>query len=235
MIRQTLAVGAWFAAGALGLLGLYYALLTTPDSSALMLALSALLALLMLVTAGIVINAGVLLSMRVPLREAIARAMRGMHWFVLAAIPVLAAAVALRRGDEWVALHYGEISAWFIATLDWSDVDPLFDLGRYISVWLRWVVVPVMALAFLARRLRRAGGPANPPAASRSAGTIRTLLIATAAFALLIVLPWHATGWRPGGLPATWIEPAVAVMRLSALGIVMAVGTAVMVIAAARR
>jgi len=34
MIRQTLAVAAWLAAGGLALLGLYWLLINTPDSSA---------------------------------------------------------------------------------------------------------------------------------------------------------------------------------------------------------
>ena len=234
MIRQTLAVAAWLGSGGLALLGLYWLLINTPDSSALLLSLSALLVVAMLAVAAVVTNTAVLRYGGHPPRAAVPRAVRGIHRFLLAAVPVAAAAWALRRGDDWVALHAGEISAWFIATLDWTETGPLFEVARYVSVWLRWVVVPVLALAALARMLGRDGNRDVPAPPVRRA-LWRTLLVATMAFVLFVVLPWQLMAWRPGGLPPTWIEPAVAVVRLSALGFAMAVGAAVMVGAAARR
>lgn len=234
MIRQTLAVAAWLAAGGLALLGLYWLLINTPDSSAFMLALSALLVAAMLAVAAVVTNTAVLRYGGHPLRTAVPRAARGIPRFLLAAVPVAAAAWAVRRGDNWVALHAGEISAWFIATLDWTETQPLFDVARYVSVWLRWVVVPVLALAWLARMLGRDGGSRDVMAPRARPKRLRMLAVATIAFVLLVALPWQLMAWRPGGLPPTWIEPAMAVVRLSALGFVMAVGAAVMMAAAVR-
>jgi hypothetical protein len=64
----------------------------------------------------------------------------------------------------------------------------------------------------------------------RAQGTIATL-----AFIVLIALPWRATYWSQENLPPTWVQPTVAALRLSVVGVALALGAAVMIFATARQ
>jgi hypothetical protein len=63
----------------------------------------------------------------------------------------------------------------------------------------------------------------------------RPLLVITAAFVVLILLPWHwAATAKPAQLPPTWVQPAVAILRLTLLGASIAMGSAIVMIITAR-
>ena len=127
-----------------------------------------------------------------------------------------------RRGDAWVTAHSGEISAWFIAKLGWADIscalphrvvgEPMAPLGRVPSRG----AVPALGPAQrgVARRWRCGLDQArlvvaNAPARDASRSCV------------LLALPWQLTAWRPA-LPPTWVEPAVAELRLGVAAILMA-------------
>jgi hypothetical protein len=68
----------------------------------------------------------------------------------------------------------------------------------------------------------------------RAAWHWRTLLVATAAFVLLIWLPSLGASWRPARLPPAWAEPLLAGTRLLLIAVAMLLGAAVAVTAVAR-
>ena len=136
------------------------------------------------------------------------------------------------RGDQWIAQKSGEISAWFIAQFGWSDITPLFRAQSYLSIWLRWVLLPITALTALASLL--SGGSLAPRAWLGRAWHWRTLLVATLAFIVLVALPWQAAFWTQEKLPPTWVQPTLAGLRLGAIAISMGLGVAIMVLVATR-
>jgi hypothetical protein len=231
VIYRTLLVGLWLGGGAAVLAALYWAFLITPESNVLMLAVSALLAILLVATAAVVVNVAVLLALGGSLNESVRSGARRIGWFLVAAVPVALLVWAIMLGDAWVARRSGEISAWFIAQLGWADITPLFTAQSYVSIWLRWVLLPVAALAALASFLQR--DAAVRRRWLRATWHWRTLLVATLAFVLLVALPWRAAFWQPQGLPPTWIEPTVAGIRLAFVATLTALGFAIIVVTTA--
>jgi len=234
MIRRVVTVAIWLAAWSAGVAGLYWAFLNTPESTTASLGLSAFLALTLLLATAVAVNTSVLLAVGEPLQPSLRGALRRVHWFVAAALPVALIAWLLLRADAWVATRSGEISAWFIASLGWADASPFFLAQRYVSLWLRWVAVPIAGLAVLTACLRHGAAVAVSRRWMRAAWHWRTLAIATTAFVLLIALPWRAAAWRPTGLPPTWVEPTLAGLRLLLVTIAIAVGAAIILVTAAR-
>ena len=235
MIRQVARVAAWLGGGAIALAGLYWVFLSTPEDSPVMLAASAVLVALMAVTSGFATNVAVLLSLGEPLRSSLRSGIRLLHWFFFAAVPVVAIGWALGRADDWVAGHAGEISAWFIATFDRADVTALFTAQRYLSLWLRVVVVPAAALAALAALLRSSDIEAAL-GAGVSAWRWRTLLLLTVAFVVssqVITNFAYVTG-QVRRLPPTWVQPVVAAVSLAMAAGVLIGLAALMIVAAAR-
>ncbi len=234
MIRQVTRVSVWLGAGAAVLAGLYWTFLSTPEASPAMLAASAILLLAMVVAAGFVVNVAVLLSLGEPLRPSLPAGIRRLHWFLLAAVPVAAAGWALGRADDWVIAHSGEITAWLIARFDWADTAWLFTAQRYLSLWLRAVVVPAAALAALAALLRSSGIKAALRTGV-SAWRWRTLLLLTTAFAvaaLVITRFAYVTGYVRR-LPPTWVQPLAAAVSLAvAAGVLIGLAALVVVTAA---
>lgn len=233
MIRLTLIVALWLAAGAGLLAALYWLFLNTPESNVLMLIASALLTLLMIAGGAVVAGSAVLLALGGTLTASVAVALRRLWWPVAVAVPAALSLWLVLQVDAWVAQRAGEISAWLIARFGWADTTPLFTAERYVSTWLRWVAIPVAAVAGLAVLLGGTGERARRWI--RSAIHWRTLLVATLAFAILVVLPWQAASWRIGSLPPTWVEPVAASVRLALVAALIALGYAVIVVAAARR
>lgn len=234
MIGRVAAVAVWLALWCAASGALYWAFLNTPESTIAALAVSGLLILALVAATAIAVNVGVLLALGDPMRASLRGAVRQMHWFVAAALPVVVAVWALLRADGWVAARAGEISAWFIATFGWADASPFFRAQQYVSLWLRWVVVPAAALAALTVLLRHGVREIATPRWIRAAWHWRTLAVATLAFALCIALPWQAASWRPAGLAPTWVEPAAAGLRLILIGTAISVGAAIILVTAVR-
>jgi hypothetical protein len=222
VLRLTL----WFALGGAAIGGLFWLLLNTPESNALMLGASAATSLLIVIVAAIVIGAGVLVARGSAFAAAIRRALGGAHWFVLAALPTLILWMLSQRTDAWVSAHSGEINAWFIARFGWADVDWLFQSQQWFTRWLRWIVMPLASLALLASLLDRRGLEVGDSV--RRAWHWRVLLPATLAFVILATLPAQLLAWRPA-VPPTWVEPAVATLRIAAAGLLWSAGAAFLI------
>ena len=233
MTRTIVVVSSWLAAGGVLLAGLYWLFLITPESNQLTLAASALLGFGMIAFAAVTLNGAILLSQNATFSVAARRGLIGSHWFVMTAIPVILAWVLTRRGDAWMTTHSGEISAWFIATFGWADVTALFRIELWVSRWLRWVVFPVASISLLSALLSRGFAGLGDFRWLTRAWSWRTLSLATVAFLALLTLPWQMTMWRPS-LPPTWVEAAVAGLRLGIAAILIVVGCALIVSIATR-
>jgi hypothetical protein len=219
----------WVLAGAAIAAGLSWAFLNTPESTVWTLALSGLFVLALLAAAALTLNAALLSWERGWSWAVVRRAAAGVVPFVLCLLLVLASWWLFGRARDWLGARSGEIGAWFIARVDWSDVRPLTGAAQAVCDWMRMVVVPMAALAWLAAALRD-GWPAfvSPVAARRSLAPHR-LLAATAVSGACLWAPWtYLTLWVPRGLPPTWVEPAVAVLKFGAMAALGAVGVSLL-------
>ena len=221
-------LAASLALGGLVLAGLYWALLSTPESNALMLTLSVLLVIAIVVTAAMAVNGAVLLARGEPARTAMRRGARGIPWFVVALLPVVFVWWDVLATDAWVARHSGEINAWFIAQFDWTDITWLFTAETWLSRWLRWAFAPVVGLCLLQQLLDDGPRVHGRWHWLRRALHWRTLGLATVVFVLFFTLPWQLTAWRPE-LPPTWVQTLVAGLRLGAAAVFIVVGCALLV------
>ena len=232
MIARFASVATALGLGVALCAGLYWMFLNTPESNALMLTASALMALAFAGAAALAVNAAVLLARGATFRAALGGAARGLFWFVVAITPLALAWWAIGWMDGWVERHSGEINAWFIAQFGWADISGVLATQVWLSRWLRWAVFPVLSLSLLATLLS-GQDRASATAWLRRAWHWRTIAVPTLVFVLLFALPWQLTGWRPQ-LPATWIEPTAAAGRLGLALLLALAGAAIMIIASAK-
>jgi hypothetical protein len=228
MIRRLLAIAAWLAAGAALVGGLYWAFLNTPESNATTLTLSAALMVAVVAVTALMVTGAVLTCHGSTLRDSLRAGRRGIPYFLIAIVPALVLWWAVLLADAWTSRHGGEISAWFIARFGWADIEPLFTAATWISRWLRYAVAPVITVALLSAMLRDGLRGLRTAGWLRRIVRWRTLAVATLVFIALFALPWQLTAWRPG-LPANWLQPTVAVIRLSITALAIALGAAALV------
>lgn len=224
----------WLAVSATIAAGLYWTFLNTSEARILTLVLSAVLIVGMILVMAIGASATVLFVLGESRRTSLALGARRLHWFVITAMVAAVLTWAVLQADAWVTRHSGEISAWFIATLNWSDVSPLLRAESYLSLWLRWVVIPSGMIAALASVLTSGGHALASASWMRAAWRWQTLALATGAFVVLILLPWNVVAWRPEAAPPVSMDAILAGLRLSVVGAAMAVGAAIMLSTAAR-
>lgn len=228
MIARALRLTVWLGLGAVLLSGVYWLFLNTPETNVMTLGTSILLLVVLLVLSALVVNAAVLMARGVGPVASMARGLRGLSWFVLIGVPLVALWLALTAGHTWVTEHSGEINAWFIARFGIADISALLTAESWIMRWLGWVVTPLAAVSLLAACLEH-GRRGFAEGWLRRAWHWRTLALATAVFVLFFVLPWRLTTWRPD-VPATWVEPTVAAMRLGAALLLWSFGAALLVL-----
>lgn len=225
MIRGLVLSVTWLLAGAGVAGGLFWTFLNTPESTVFTLAASVVLALLIYVATGAAL--GIVLGgwsagwTGNPWRH-IGASVRAM---ALPLMAVLAGWWLVGRCLGWVAAHEGEISAWFIATLDWSDVRPLLNGVRVGGEWIRRVLVPFAALAWLGQLVVLGWRPLLDGATWRRGLSPPRLALATAVAMATIWAPLtYGLYWMPRGLPPTWVEPAVAVAKFALMALLGAIG-----------
>jgi hypothetical protein len=215
--------------------GIYWAFLSTPESTVWTLFLSATLALLAAALSGLTANGAIALLVHGPsatgLRLAIrwipaivvAGVVEGLLWWIAGGI------------DTWVALRTGEINAWFIARFGWDNVSWFFTAVRWFTLWLRWVLCAVMSLSLLAGMMAVGWRAVAQAAWLRRALRPRTLVVATFWFVVLVLVPWaYLAPWRPQWLPATSAELAFIVVKLSLTSALIALGFALIAFEAVR-
>ena len=220
--------------GAVATASIYLAFLNTPESSAWMLALSAVLllaaALVTATTIGTVLLSWYSGGVSCPV---VVGAVRRLPAFVLPALFVGAVWWLVLRGDAWLAEHSGEISAWFIARFDWSDVRWLFQALAWVSLWLRWVVAPFIALVWWRTILVRGWKPTLTLV--RESLRPSGVLTATAIVGILVWVPWtQLAPWRPRGLAPGTTELLFVGVKLGLVAVLSALGWSLVARTAAR-
>jgi hypothetical protein len=224
-------ITAWLIVGQVIVGALFWQFLATPESNTTMLLISAVLVLAMILVAGVTLGSAILTSAS----SNISRAVWGAPWIVVAVVPAAIVWWLVTQADRWIAIHSGEVAAWFIATLGWADVSWLMRALDYISLWLRAVVAPLLAIALFAALLFRGRTALVQLRWIGRALRPSTLVVSTLAFALLIALPLQAAYWQPPGLPPTWVQPAAAGLRLLAIALAATIGWAIMIAMVADR
>jgi hypothetical protein len=227
MLRRLAGVVLWLFAGHLALGGLYWALLNVPESNVLALATSALLALVIVVGAGIVEVTGLLwLRPEWRWRAALARSLRVLPAFILALLLWCVVNWIVGAIETRYEARTGELDAWLIAKFNWTRTAWLHRLIPLLFAAVRYVIgfsLAVSLVAFAAagrfidvlrlRWLLRALSPGQ-------------LVIIGVAVAGLMWLPWNYVYWRPEAIPANRAELLFIGAKLAALGLLVHLGWA---------
>lgn len=218
---------AWILVGSAVTGGVYWLFLITPESTVWSLIASALLAFAALLLAGFTASGAIAMWSYGPSRAGVRRAVRAIPAAIPAALIVWVMGWLATHAQTWITMRSGPINAWFIAQLGWDDVSWLFTGISYTLLWLRWVLAAVLALSLIAGVVA-IGWPALTQAAwLRRALRPRTLALGTLWAIVLIALPWtYLVPWRPKQLPASSLEFAFIVAKLSFVAIVVAIGAA---------
>jgi len=152
---------------------------------------------------------------------------RKAHWIVLPL--AVFALVWLLTGHVyvWLAAHRGEIDAWFLAKRGWTDVSWFHTTLDWCVWFIRFVCGASLTVALLAGLAKTGARTLAGASWLTCAFHWRTIAIVTAAMFVGMWLPWaYVVGWRPASLPASWVQPAFAAIKLSVVFVVMNVAWA---------
>lgn len=232
---RLVSVTVWILVGAALTGGAYWSFLITPEATIGALAASALLIVIAAFLAALTLS-GAIVGWRHGLATSHLRAaLAGVPAAIPAAIVAAAVWWLVGSATDRIAIYSGQINAWFIASFGWDDVSWLFTGITWLAAWLKWVVAPMLALSLMSGII--AGGWRALPGVRWMTRALAPLPLglATVAFGVLVAAPWvYLTPWRPGGLPATSLELAFIIAKLSATALLMATGVALIIRQASR-
>lgn len=206
--------------------GLYWALLSTPESNVAMLALSALLVLALLVVCGLGLEGALRAWSGESVWPGSAAGWLGPPFRLVPALVVLVlAGMAAGWIETRVEAGRGAITASLIARFGWADPEILFRIVNWLAAFLRWVIGPVLAVALFERlsgRMRE-----TLPAMPVGALADWKLLLTTAAGVLVVSWIWTVlSGWRPQGLPPNVVQVAFIGAKLLVVALTAALAAA---------
>jgi hypothetical protein len=229
------AITLWLLAGHALVAGAIWGFLLIPESNVGMLLLSAITATFIVGVTGIVENAallgwtGVYVSGTAGWRQRIGDAWRRLPAF-LAGLAIFGALWWITgRLDGWWAIHRGEIDAWLLVTFAITDASALHAAVR----WFAWAVRYVVGLSLALALIRRGTGALPRPEWLVEAVRPRRLAAIAICLLALVVVPWRLAGWRPGGLPASWVEALFVTVKLATIVLAAHVGWALVLLSAA--
>lgn len=225
----------WILAGTALAGALFWAFLNTPESTLVTLVLS--LILVVSTIAVLAVTIGGALAGWSSGRAMISRdtLLRAVVAFVPALLVTASGWFAVGHALEWLTATSGEISAWFLATFGWQDIRPLLRGLALVGEWFRWVVVPFASLVWLGHAIAGRWQPkADYAWLPRTAGPLRLLLVTFVAWLTLWLPTAYGLYWMPQGLPQTWIEPAIAALKLATMAVVGAAGLSLIIRLASR-
>ena len=236
-MKVRIATGAGWLAGAHALiLGLFWLLLRVPESNLLMLAASAVLAATIVVASGCVETVALLALRGGPFgRQLLRRGVGGVLPFVASLAVFALVWFATVRFDGWWASARGEIDAWLVARLGWTDASWLHAAVGWAAAFVRWVLGLSLALALFAALVREEpAGEARAQDGGMSVGLARRWMRAAVSprallglLALIVVfawLPWQAAYWRPSWVSPSWAEVLFVATKLGALYLLATIG-----------
>lgn len=225
----------WILVGSALTAGVYWTFLITPESTVWTVMASALLALAALLMAGLTASGAIALLMDGPSMAGVRRAFRAVAGVIPAALIVFVLWWVTTHAEAWVAMRSGQIDAFFIARFGWADVSWLFRAVHRAAQWGRWVLGALLALSLMAGFVAAGWSALGQAAWLKRAVRPRTLVAATFWFVVLIALPWmYLVPWRPKQLPASSVEFAFIVVKLSIAAILFAIGAALIAYEASR-
>jgi hypothetical protein len=225
----------WILLGSAITFGLYWTFLITPESTIWTVIASGLLALASLLMAGFTASGAIALLSHGPSMPAVRRAVRAIGGAIPAAIIVFVLWWLTTRAEAWVAMRSGQISAMFIARFGWDNISWLFAIVHRTAQWVRWLVAAVLSLSLIAGMVAVGWSAIAQTVWLRRALRPRGLIAATLWFVALIALPWmYLVPWRPRALPASSVEFAFIVAKLSVSAILFAIGATMIAYEASR-
>ncbi len=235
MISRLVAILTWLTAGHALLAGLFWLLLSTPESNVAMLTASALTAMLVTLIFGWLEAAGLLAwRTEAPPWRLAGRAFRGAPGVWLgAALFVAVWYLVADAGARW-GNHQGETDAWLMLHFGKADTTVLHKgvrvllavvtfLGLSLALSLASAVVSNGYRAIASARWMRGG--VSP----------RQLLLVAAALFVFVWLPWQGVNWHPSWLKPNWQETAFVTVKIGAIYLFANIGWALSLGVAARR
>jgi hypothetical protein len=212
---------------------LFWALLNVPESSLAMIALSAVIALLLLLGTAWVEMAALLewidgdgATVRRSLLERAARAVRAVPAFLVALAVFLVVLWATWLAGRSIEVHRGELDAWLMVHL--QIVQP--GAVHAALGWLLWALCfgPGLSIALTLLTALAINGFHSMERVSWLGKAFQPRRLAFVPLAVFVFLwfPWHVAYWRPAVIPPTWLEPAFAAVKLSLLYMVANLGWA---------
>ena len=221
MTRRLPLIAGWLIAGHAAAAGLFWALLQVPESSSLMLVISATLALLAVLAVAWTVG-GALAAWRPEATpgRAMARGFGHLAAVVLGALVFALVWWLTEKGAIWHAQYGGQLDAWIIARTGKSETARLHSAIFWLLWFLRWGLGLTIALSLAAWAVRDG---------VRALGSVRWLASAlnplrwlgvTALVGLGIALPWHHVYWRPAKI-SIGVEPWFVAAKLALIVVVV--------------
>lgn len=225
MTRRLLLVAGWLVVAQIGLGAIYWALLSTPESNAWMLALSTLLVAALVLAGGIALDIGVRLWNGRRARPATLGDWLRPGLRLVPALAVFALCAWLAGTlDAATEASRGRVTAWLIARFGWANPEILFTTAHWLATSLAWVIGPLLAAAVFGALSR--GVAATPPGRwLRQALAPRALGIGVIVLVALTTIWPRVEAWRPP-LPPTWIQLVVVGAKIGVALLLVALATA---------
>ncbi len=235
MIARLIAILAWLTAGHALLFGLFWLLLSTPESNVAMLSVSAASALLLTLVFGWV-EAAALLAWRqhtAPWNLA-GRAFRAAPGVWLGAALFVAIWVVVAHAGAWWSGHQGETDAWLMLHFGKADTTILHRGVRYLLTVIEFLGLS-LALSVAAAVVGDGYRAVGSARWLRSGLSPRQLLFLAAALMVFVWLPWQAVNWHPSWLRPNWQETVFVTAKLGGIYLLANIGWALALDVAARR
>ncbi len=235
MISRLITILAWLTAGHALLFGLFWLLLSTPESNIAMLAASAASATLLTLAFGWVEAAG-LLAWRADVApwKVAGRAFRRAPGVWLGAALFVAAWYLVGYAGAWWSGHQGETDAWLMLHFGKADTTILHRGVRDLLIVLQFLGLS-LALSLAAAVVGDGYRAVASGGWLRHGLSLRQLLLLAAVLFVFVWLPWQGVDWRPSWLKPNWQETVFATAKLGLIYLLANLGWAQALGVAARR
>ena len=209
LLRSAAILGAGYAVAA----GFFWAFLNVPESNVFALLLSATLAALVILAAGITTALASALSPQAPVRAALRGTACALPGFVggLAVFAILWWLTA--SADAWWRAHLGEIDATLLRYLGATSTGWVHQTAHW-TLWLARWVIGLSVIAALVTALSRSRGVVSGLRASVRLAPVAAMTLAVVAVGEGL---WRLAYWRPRGLPPNQAEAVFAATKLALL------------------
>ena len=226
MIRRLAIITSWLLAGHALWLAIFWGLLQVPESSVWMLALSAGLALALIVVAGsLLAGASAAWDLGRPPAPALLSGVRCLPAALAAALLFGAIWWLTGVAFDWHTGIAGQIDAWVIARTGRSNTRWIHFAIFWATMFVRWTAGLTLSLTLLGATVAVGARALKSGTWLRSAAVPARWLAVTFWFVLLVAIPWHLVDWRPAKLSLA-AEPWLVGLKLAAIAVAMAVGWA---------